>query len=78
MLVEFKVQVEIPEDPVKLAENVYNHIYIDDYYDDDSLNNTLYPNIAEVIEIIDFEDQLPAKYVKQYYRTLNKLKQCGV
>ena len=75
MLVEFKIKVEIPDDPNKLAEDVYRHIYEDDYYDYDDLNSAIFSNIMEVVETMDFSEQLPTKYIKQYYHTLNKLTQ---
>ena len=41
MVVEFKITVEIPDNPNTLAEDVYHHIYEDDYYDYDDLNSAI-------------------------------------
>lgn len=75
MRVKFELEVEIPDDPEQLATDVYNHIYEDDYDEDDGINNAIFGYIMEVVEITDFSDQLPKKYVKIYNHTLNKLKQ---
>lgn len=74
MKIKFEFEVEIPEDPVQLAIDVYRHIYEDDYDDDDSINNALYNYIIDVVENTDYSEQLPIKYVKTYDKTLNKLK----
>lgn len=74
MKIKFEFEVEIPEDPVQLATDVYRHIYEDDYDDDDSINNALYNYIIDVVENADYSEQLPIKYVKTYDKTLNKLK----
>lgn len=75
MRVKFELEVEIPEDPEQLATDVYHHIYEDDYDEDDGINNAIFGYIMEVVEIADFSEQLPKKYVKIYNHTLNKLKQ---
>lgn len=74
MKIKFEFEVEIPNDPVQLATDVYHHIYEDDYYDDDSINNAIYNCIIDVVENADYSKQLPIKYVKIYNKTLNKLK----
>lgn len=74
MKIKFEFEVEIPEDPVQLATDVYRHIYEDDYDDDDGINNALYNYIIDVVENTDYSEQLPIKYVKTYDKTLNKLK----
>lgn len=75
MKVKFELEVEIPDDAEQLATDVYNHIYEDDYDEDDGINNAIFGYVMEVVEIADFSEQLPKKYVKIYNHTLNKLKQ---
>lgn len=73
MKIKFEFEVEIPDDPVQLATDVYRHIYEGDYDDDEGINNALYSYILDVVENADYSEQLPVKYVKTYNKTLNKL-----
>ena len=67
--------IEIPE-AKELAESVVTHIYGDEYYDseNDSLQSQLYNFIINSLDDQNLESQMPKEYVKEYYHTLNTLK----
>ena len=73
MKLEFKIEIEIPEADV-LAEQVYEHIYLNDWYEEDDLETAIMNIVGEYNISADLSKQIPIQYEKLSYRTLNKLK----
>lgn len=73
MKLEFKIEIEIPEADI-LAEQVYEHIYLNDWYEEDDLETAIMNIVGDYNISADLSKQIPIQYEKLYYRTLNKLK----
>ena len=70
---KFTFEIEVP-DAEELAHSTFQHIYEDDYYEDDGLETQLFTYLLNTMENTSYEDQIPIKYLKRYNYTLNKLK----
>ena len=74
MKIKLEVEVEIPN-AEELALTAYNHIYEDDYYEDDDVFSALYGYMFDWIENENWKKQIPQEYIRKYENKMNKLKQ---